>query len=153
MENNELNSAVVKEVFPLRGYAKGLIWAGFVGLILTVIFWFFGKDMANDGLSGAVFENYVPELILYYTANSLLVLLSGVLLLKRLRFGIYIFLLAFVSVFGSLYIADGGTNLFLWTVTSSMFAIVTGAPLGTLFFIGTLVVNIFKIKMWFKLTS
>lgn len=151
MENIETNNVATDSNFPLKGYAKGLIWAGFIGLILTVIFWFYGKGLANDGMSGTIFEHYIPTLVIYYTINSLLVLLSGVLLVHRKKIGIFAFIIVCLSVFGSLYIADSGTNLFLWTVVSSLWAIQTGAPIGVLFFLGTIIANLAKIRLWFKI--
>lgn len=153
MESINLDNSVTENNFPLKGYAKGLIWAGFIGLILTVIFWFFGKGLADDGMSGSIFENYVPLLVFYYTVNSLLVLLAGALLIYRKKIGVFVLLLVFISIFGSLFIVDGGTNLFLWTTASSIWAIQTGAPLGVLFFLGSVVVNTLRVGQWFKTTS
>lgn len=150
MENSNLLQTDNFKESGLGVYAKSLIFAGVIGFILTVIFWFYGKDLATDGTSGAIFEKHVPELVLYYSINSFLVLISGIFLLNRLKIGIAILVIVFVSVFGSLFIVDRGTNLFLWTVTSSIWVFYTGAPIGVLFFLGTLSANMFRVGKWIK---
>lgn len=157
MENIENNIQSVPQninpEFNYKSYGNGLFWAGIVGVVLTGIFYFFGKKLATDGLSGPYWENYVLVLVVYYLINSLLVIWAGRLLKNLNRTGIYILVLATISILGSLFIIDSGTNLFFYTIASSLFAIMTGAPVGVLFFLGSITVNLLKIRKWFKITT
>jgi glucose dehydrogenase len=124
--------------------------AGFVGVGLTALFFWMGHGMATDGMSGRIWENYIFELTFYYLINSLLILFAGALLIRRKQLGIAPLVIAFLSILASFLWNDGEINLFMWTVTSSMF--LPGAQLATIYFLSAILVNVFRIPKWIKTT-
>ncbi len=137
----------------LKPYAIILIIAGVVGFMLTIIFWLLFKDRGTSGVNSLIFLNHIPILISYYMTNSLLVFLSGIFLLNKKKLGVFILILVLILVFGSLLITDKETNLFLWTTKISLLTYIPYISIGVLFFLGSLVINIFKIKKWFEITK
>lgn len=136
--------------FPLKSHAIGLKWAGYIGLILTGVFFLVAHDMGNDGLTGRIWEDYIFELTWYYAINSLLILLAGYLLVNRQKLGLLFLFLAFLSIIASFWWSDGDINLFMWTISGTM--IIPGAQLGALYFLSAIGVNVLRIPWWFKAT-
>ena len=142
----ETTVQTVKKEFNYRRYAKFLIIGGIVGGGLTIIFtWMLP---VFSGLTLPWLYSSRELLIGYYAINSFLVFASGVALSKRKPIGLVLLLLVFFSIFASIAVVEVGTNLFIYTVTISLFAIPFGAPLGVLIFLGSVVINIFKLRQW-----
>lgn len=154
MMNNNNNSTEETLGFNFRSYAKGLIWAGVVGMILSALVSVF--LIGNHSWDEFIIVNSQKQtnfILAYYWINTILVLISGFLLFSRKKIGIFILLIVFISIISSLFIPfNEFSSLFVFTVSSSLFFLVVGAPLGVIFFLGAVMVNVFRIRKWDQIT-
>ena len=144
--------------FNYRPYATSILWGGIFGMYLTLLYnrFAYGIYFAELDTWWPFWKEYFHFIVLYFFVVSILFITAGILLRKRKRFGVYLFLSAVFLIFASFFIIDksGPTpSFFIETVSLSLYAIPFFAPILVLFFHIVWIVNIFKIKQWFLITK
>lgn len=142
--------------FKANRFANWLIAAGIIGLFLTIVFNFLSDNIKPTGEGNfkvdPLWYNHITTLIIYYAANSLLALLSGMILKKRKRIGVYTLILLSIFVLSSLFIRSDTESLFGFTFESSLAAFYLAAPIGVLVFVGAIFANLLVINKWLQFT-
>ncbi len=144
-----INNQAIDENFYMKPYATALCWAGIIGFAYSLLFLGMDTDSFDEFI---VFPNgYASILFSYYIFNSFLVLSSGLLLRSKNKIGIFTLMLVFVSVFGSLLIPSGHDlhGIFLTTIVTPTIFFGIGI-IGPIFFVSTILINIFRIKHWWR---
>jgi hypothetical protein len=153
----DIFNAVSMVQFNYKKYSMFLVYAGIIGLTLSLIYMNMPKsfnfvDYVSKERTGLNTNSY------YYLINSFLLLFSGIFLRYKNKIGLALFILATFTIFTGLFIVAEseapysiGNNLFIKTILISIlgaFGTIGATFFGMIFFLYFWFVNLLKIKDW-----
>jgi len=138
-----------------KQYANGLIVAGGVWLLLTILFFL----NVNQSELVVRWKDHVWLITTYYTINSVLTLLAGIFLKRLNKIGLLFLIITSLVALSSFFIVDEMWNLFVWSVFAPFYLLILffAFPpllilcLGGIFFVGSMFVNLLRIWKRFKI--